>query len=699
VGHIRESKLDNGMVGLEITYGGKESPFGGVDTSAPPMYIEGNCFVQAGGFLAIDEQLTAVGWFDSGVQLQTWSVFDVLLGSGSWFVGGKYKNFVLSCAQHVLVNPSGFSLTYKIWTWNAGVTGVIPIASTLTINQGPEFADAVPAVSQLSVSNSYTVTVPVTITLTVNAIPVNVVYNPTGGGVPNTPKLLAAALVSAINAVGGYPCTAALNSDGLTITLTTVATGSAANATTISVTYNPTTQPKNGVNVFSDFSGGVDAYTIPSGQYGNPLSWTAVGETLYFSGTSATMILSYTEISGTPEFLILTQYLGATTLSKFNGQLIAVGIALGPGLRLSSPEMILAWSAPNALGVWNPVNADGTVTGAGFNQDTDISDYLTGVLISRGAAILLKSQGIDYITPLSNGTIPFDFAHISNALQGEGAQDTRLVTQYDQLGVFVGNSDVYEFTGGLNPIGDKIRNLLIGSLGSNISNRGAAAGPFGNQAGDIHVLIFFLIDFMIFVYNGSNKTWMLIPLAQLGGQANLFGLTFWKAFASIANQPQFNTYALPVLSVQDNVANAPSFLYLQQDVQNSSFTHGQASFVLFPQEEIMFGRDITIDGLYINVAGVPGQVLNFTVTGNNTQAEGGGAAPSLTGSLVLPAYAVAGTFFNYQVFFNTSANDKGTMQNPQLRLDVPLSAAGVVQPLSIGKIAMFTSFDPNQRPV
>lgn len=38
MGAIKETKLANGNVGLEITYGGKEAPFGGVDSSAPPAY-------------------------------------------------------------------------------------------------------------------------------------------------------------------------------------------------------------------------------------------------------------------------------------------------------------------------------------------------------------------------------------------------------------------------------------------------------------------------------------------------------------------------------------------------------------------------------------------------------------------------------------------------------------------------------------
>jgi len=57
VGLIKESELSNGNIGLEITYGGREAPFGGVDTSAPPAYIDPKCFTNCDGFIVIDNKL------------------------------------------------------------------------------------------------------------------------------------------------------------------------------------------------------------------------------------------------------------------------------------------------------------------------------------------------------------------------------------------------------------------------------------------------------------------------------------------------------------------------------------------------------------------------------------------------------------------------------------------------------------------
>ena len=66
MGHIRQipqtsqEGQQSGQVGLEITYGGKEAPFGGIDSSAPPAYIDPNCFASSDGFLVVDDQLVAV---------------------------------------------------------------------------------------------------------------------------------------------------------------------------------------------------------------------------------------------------------------------------------------------------------------------------------------------------------------------------------------------------------------------------------------------------------------------------------------------------------------------------------------------------------------------------------------------------------------------------------------------------------------
>lgn len=688
--HIRESKLDNGMIGLEITYGGREEPFGGVDTSAPPMYIDRNCFTAANNMLVLNEQLVACGWLSEDITLSSWNTFDQFLGSGSWYINGIYKNFVLAARTTIPVGLHVESIVFDIWVWESGTTGAIDKTATLEITQGPEFSDATPSTAQITISSSYSVPVDTTITVTVDADSVSVTYHPT-----DTSKILAQAIVTAINAAVGYPATAVLNSDGYTITLTSVDTGTGANAHMLSIGYNPTTNPQNGVNVPAQFQGGSDPVSLPSGSYGVPLSWTAVGETLYFAGRGGTVMLSYTENSNVPVFSILTQYLCANTLGKFNGQLIAAGITLGPGLRLSTPEMIIAWSAPNQLGVWNPLNADGTVTGAGFNQETDISDSISGIFIGNGSAIIFRAQGIDYITPLSGGVIPFDFVHISNTLQGEGCQDSRLLTAYDQAGAFIGNTDIFMFSGGISPIAQKVRNTILGALKSTIKNRDSQTCVFGLSSGYSTILYAFLIDYVLYIYNPTNKTWMFFSIPPRNAPfLNQYYLANWKAFGAVNGQNQFNTPGRLVLVVID-ADTGPTFYRLTSANQNTDFPHDTSSSISFPQEEIAFGRDVTIDGLIISCAGLPGQVINFNILGLNSFRDGGGDATPISGTLTLPATATTTEFQNYQVTFSAAQ----TVQNPQLTLQINNDGTGVQNPINIAKIAMFGSYDPNQRPV
>ena len=705
MGRIKETKLDNGNIGLEITYGGVEAPFGGIDTSAPPMYIDPKCFVNANGFLVIENQLVACGWLSAGVTLESWSPSMGYLTSGSFYQNGQYWNFVLASqlTGGSFIPPfTSTQMTYYIWTWTPsyppGTVINVPLTAQCTVYQYAQYngAAATPGTGYIQVlsGESPNSLNPGTLYITVGS---GVELNVAIGGT-DSPATVATNIAAAINGASDYPCTAAVdphNSFNVILTATS--------------NINPVLPVVTSINVTNPFaytftSQDICPYTFLNNQTDAssiyPITWTTIGETVFFSGFG-NLILAYSQSASNAQFRPITQYLGANVLTKFNGQLIAAGVIPGPGQAIAFPEMVIAWSAPNAFGQWNPENADGTVTGAGFNQIDDISDYLTGLLISSGVAIILRTQGIDYITPLSGGVIPFDFVHISNAIRGEGCQDSRLVTQYDQIGFFVGNSNIYQFSNSLSSIGDKIKNLLIPSMGASLLNRRSLSGTLLNSDGNIEVLFYVLIDYSIFVYNPSNQTWMILTLEQLAPPNNLsqIDLQYWMAIGTITGQPQFNSYMLPVLSVRDQLNLDVLFYYLNESVQNSDFNHAMPSYVTFPQEEIAFGRDITVDGALISCAGVPGQVIEFTINGQLSFRDGGGQATPITGSITLPESASPLTFQNYQVTFNTSTNDKITVQNPQLTVSLPLSGTGTANFFSAAKIALFASYDPNQRPL
>lgn len=694
MGAIKTSKLDNGMIGLEITYGGKDAPFGGTDFSAPPNYIDPSCFADASGFLVVDGQLVACGWFPLSVTLQSWTSGMAYLDSGSFYQDGNYWNWALASTSSTVPpsgsNPGYTQTNYTIWTWQGLYPGSVPIATTLTVQQSPTTSPATPATAIIYISGP-TSTSP----FGTNSVQFNndigQIY-PTTINTGDTPAQVAGNMANYLNTTSANLIVSAA-ANGTEVILTTKATGSAANSTGLAVWSDAATVP--GVipipTIFQHFSGGLDSQTVSFPPSLNPVTWICVGETLYIGGYG-TMILQYTQSTGVPVLSVCTQYLGAICLGKFNSQLIAAGIVPGPdsvvqGV-IQQPEMILAWSAPEQLNIWNPEHPDGTVTGAGFNEISDVSDYLTGIFLTPGTAIILRTQGIDYITPLSGGFTPFDFAHISNAYKGEGCQHFKLVTEYDQIGTFIGNTNVFQFSGSLVPIGDKIRNLIYTHPSpTTYHNRDSASGPF-NELKALQVLSMFIMDDTIYIYDLNNKTWMPYYLAPTN-QANVFDIEWLTRDIIPSDRPQEYVNSSPILVTEDSTTTQPLYWRLQTFIQDTSFPHATQCYVNFPQEEISFGRDITIESAYVAIAGTPGIVVDFWVSN------------LLHAQLTLPAIASSTVFSNYQIWFvaDPTLDDKTTVQDPQLSVSISLAAPSSNLSFRISKIAVFGSFDPAQRPV
>lgn len=690
MGAIKTSKLDNGMIGLEITYGGKDAPFGGIDTSAPPNYIDSNCFADASGFLVIDGQLIACGWSPISVYLAGWTSGMTYLDSGHFYQNKNYWNWALASTSSIVPpsggNPGFTQTNFTIWTWQGLYPGTVPIAATLTVQQPQTTSPAAPATAVIYLSGpTSTYAIGGTASVQFNN-DIGQIY-PTVIHLGDTPAIVATNMANYLNTTAANLIVSAAAS-GTQVTLTTVATGAAANLTGLTVWGDGHDDVMPHPTIFQHFQGGLDAQTIsfPPSLY--PITWVNIGETLYIGGYGS-MILQYSQSTGTPIFSVCTQYLGAISIGKFNSQLIAAGIVPGPdsvsqGI-IQYPEMILGWSSPNKFNIWNPIHPDGTVTGAGYNQISDISDYLSGIFLTPGTAVILRTQGVDYITPLSGGISPFDFSHISNALHGEGCQHFKLVTEYDQIGTFIGNTNVYEFSGSLVPIGDKIKILMFTRpTVSTYRNRDSASGPF-LETKAAQVLAIFILDNILFIYNFSNKTWIPYYLTILG--TNVFDIEWLVRDTIPPDRPQEYVGYAPILVTEDIAGSLPAYWRYDTHVQNVDFPHATQCYVTFPQEEISFGRDITIESAYISLAGDPGQVINFWIS--NT----------LHAQLVLPSTASRDSYANYQIWFVQSSDDKTTIQNPQLSISLPFSASGQLNAFKISKIAVFGSFDPNQRPV
>jgi hypothetical protein len=384
-------------------------------------------------------------------------------------------------------------------------------------------------------------------------------------------------------------------------------------------------------------------------------------------------------------------------LRKFAGSLIGLGYinASGgnpPGTYVSSQSMVFAWSATNDLDIWNPEDLNGNITGAGFAQLADIGDYLTGLVVTNGTAFIIRSQGISYATATGNATSPFSIVHIGLGDQGEGSQLSQLVCQYDQTGVFVGNTDILQISNGIASIGSKIKHDLFQTI---LQNLGL---PLGSAACAVCIedeipVIVFAVGPYLFIYNASNGTWQNLTTSMnfnvnVTALLGVLATSNTSLAAGIYDQTQFTVmFGSPGSYVAYSLSNS-----IQSVASLNANSPGTS--VTFPVEEIAFGRDVTIDAIYLAQVGIVGSYpagQSITITAS--------ISGVFFGSLVIDTSneSPTGSITEYQIF--PASGLPITVHSPQLKLTVQATAARLAVPFYFTKIVMFGSYDPKQRPV
>jgi hypothetical protein len=426
---------------------------------------------------------------------------------------------------------------------------------------------------------------------------------------------------------------------------------------------------------------GLNSGTILSTTLPTQASIATVGGVLYIANIGP-FIIKYAH----PGVLVLSStYQGVQVLRKFAGSLIGLGLIPAPGTVVAATSMIITWSATDDLDVWNVLDLSGNVTGAGFAQLADIGDYLSGLIVTGGTAFILRSQGISYATATGNATNPYSFNHLGLGDEGEGAQLAQLSCQYDQLGAFVGNSDIYQISNSITPIGSKIKQLLFQSvLNNSLKFYGSASCSI--YLGDEFPAILFVVGDTVFIFNAPNTTWQTLTIdAVLNAasyiSAGVFATLNASLLAGVQNQAdaiialgQSNVYKF--YSVYDGVAAATSL--------------NVNSTVSFAVEEVSFARDITIDAIYIS--------LTATLSAN-----------------VTAVFNINGVFFSQLVLTPDVMNTDSivpigfqvfpasglpfTAPSPQLQITITGISSTIPSEVAIIKVAMFGSYDPNQRPV
>ena len=555
MGHIKSTPQDNGQVSLEITYGGAEAPFGGIDTSAPPAYIDPKCASSMDGLLVLDNKLVAVALGPVSVPALFSGVASAtLIGFGTFYnsVYGQL-NYALGYTATAFGTAgylaTGVAYKFYVTAWNPSniatvYNDVLPVslydannvAQAASITLGV-VAPNVPFGATLGASGAITSVdgsgglLAMTLTgggtgysvgdivlinqifnpagvggfITVNTVggtgniltytitSLGVGYNTTTGGglwsslpselvllingtrvvvaYPITPGTIGNAVASMVTEINSYAPINALvkataSSDGLSLVLTAVTPGAAGNAITVQDASNnasyKTAPPFYFACAAGDtLEGGSDSVTA----YLAPRAFTKasiaeIGGTLYI-GNLGPMILKY---GGPGALAVSTLNNGVQVLRKFNGSLVGLGYQGQLGTYTQDSSMIFAWTAATLLDEWPPLNSSNNITGAGYAQLADIGDALTGLVVANNTAFIIRQQGLSYATPLTNGIDPYDFAHLALGDRGEGGQIPGLICQYDQMGCYVGNSNIYGLSGGPSPIGEKIKNSFWGFL-------------------------------------------------------------------------------------------------------------------------------------------------------------------------------------------------------------------------------------------
>jgi hypothetical protein len=705
VGHVRpipqvdQARQQSGSVLLEITYGGLESPFGGIDSSAPAAYIDPKCVADADGFLVVNNCLVA-----TSIQLLTapvlWSgVAGVLLLKLGTFFSSRYGqlNYALGYTIAPIVGPpAGLVYTFYLTSWTA-TTGAIHENTTLNIQLLATEIQAVPATLTLQVlmgeSATYTDSGNMKLNYGVSGVFAGTIACPYAPG-ETVAQMVAnsAPIIDAASAATGFHAAASL--DGLSIVLTAINPGAAGNTLQVADNSSSATPGNTPAFYFSApanpiwtaLQQGEDAYSISPPQGPFQVSTAEVGGTLYIANIGP-FILKY---SGLGTFAISTVYAGVQVIRKFAGSLIGLGTIAQLGTILQNADMIFSWSAAENLDEWSPVDANGNVTGAGFAQLADIADDLTGLIVTNNTAFIIRSQGISYAVATQNGEDPFYIAHIGLGDQGEGAQNSKLVCQYDQTGAYIGNSDIYQVSGSISSIGNKIKSLLFSDLELELSflSSHSCAVFIGSN---VFPVVLFMIGNTIYVYNPGNQTWMkfsftpaeLEQVAQVACTYLQTAGSFIQSSASLALQGKSGV--IPQLA-------APVLYSLVEGVPNLNSISGQAQLT-FPQEELLFGRDVVIDALYIALWADVSEDTTIQFYFNGV----------LFSSLVLTP-AVFNTLLGNPTevkVFPTGVTGTGvfTSHSPQLQIKiVSLTDAGTAQ-IRFSKIQEYASFEPAQRPV
>lgn len=605
---------------VEITYGGKEAPFAGVDATAPDPYIGPNQLTKD-SINALVNNNTLVATFFTGLSALTVSS-DTIIGFGD--LNGQV--FSVSVDASFNVNIYG----YPQWPTTAGNYLIASIPTSTIFGSAVSFKFSPNTLSYKNINGICYFSFP--------GCPFIFQHNNLTGALL-TSNLgcsflsefngrLIAANVWQINAqianyaspaFGSQITTEASNVGGGTTTSTSSGYGS---FPSIAVSAGQV------VNLTVNLSGGFAAYPSNApGCYGSAqfqyskdsgATWT----TFYtWNATEANFALPSQNIAAsnltgiTNIDTIQVRVIASATASSGNSASLAAGLNGATVSIITKNSLVVqnfpyqyAWSAPQGqYSQFNPTTTDSNgnliVTGAGYNNLPDVEDSITGLFNTGPTQFVLRAQGVTEVTALSNGINPFEFDHLWASHKGIGTIFPNTVGQYGSMGAFFSDTGDYTFGyEGINEITGKatsgIYTDLIGTCASNLLSGGMGPIYINGEVYLARILTAFDSTTNVlyaWLWNSKTKEWyrfqMQLSTACVGIQVigvNLGSISQTKAnsvyiVAILATLYTAVVMALPI----DGSVNEGFFPNLGEIPSN----------FIFSAEEIKFNRDVTINGI------------------------------------------------------------------------------------------------------
>jgi hypothetical protein len=149
---------------------------------------------------------------------------------------------------------------------------------------------------------------------------------------------------------------------------------------------------------------------------------------------------------------------GALFLIELNAQLIMLNTVESTG----NFSQRVRWSPSGLPTIWDPnVNI-----GAGYNDELDVPDIITGAFTVGTTAFILRNNGITEMTSNGSAVNPWNFNHLWASKRGIGNVLPFGYASYGPIGIFISSDDIYNVSmGGFKRIGAESRDAIYNDIG------------------------------------------------------------------------------------------------------------------------------------------------------------------------------------------------------------------------------------------